>query len=234
MRVRQAHDVGLRDTEVVDTAAEHIERSGDGGLGLLLQQALDVGVRALERDVRAVGADEQLGERTAARQALVGLHEVADVVARCTLLEGLVGLGNRLLEGRIVLAVTGKSLDDILDLNLQHDVHTALQVQTQIQFLLLALLVGELAESHVEDRHVLDRIQIVLFGTGLLLERELCGILGRLFLYASCLERKRELINARERQKHRDEFNETFALHLREKNLLLFVCFVCNYHGYAQ
>ena len=133
-----------------------------------------------------------------------------------------------------VLAVTGKSLDDILDLNLQHDVHTALQVQTQIQLLLLALLVGELAESHVEDRHVLDRIQIVLFGTGLLLERELCGILGRLFLYASCLERKRELINTRERQKHRDEFNETFALHLREKNLLLFVCFVCNYHGYAQ
>ena len=217
MRVGQAHDVGLRNAEVVDTAAKHVERCADGGFGLLLEDLLDVGVRAFERDVLAVGAYEDLGDGPAVREARIGLHEVGDIVVRRALLHGLVGLGDGLDEGRIVLAVTGESLHDILDLHLQHDVHTALEVQTQIQLLLLALLVGELAQPQVVDRQVLHRIEVVLLGLGLLVEGELRGIRGRLLLYATRLERKRELINARERQQDRDEFNKTFTLHLIEK-----------------
>ena len=70
---------------------------------------------------------------------------------------------------------------------------------------------------------MLDRIEVMLLRLGLLSDGELRGVLGRFLLHATCLERKRELINARERQQHRDEFNKTFTLHLLEKNLLLFV-----------
>ena len=54
-------------------------------------------------------------------------------------------------------------------------------------------------------------------GLGLLVEGELRGISGRLLLYATRLERKRELINTRESQQDRNEFNKTFTLHLSEK-----------------
>ena len=208
---------------MVDTAAQHVERCGDGRLGLALEDLLDVGIRAFERDVAAVGAHEDLGDGTTARQPLVGLHEVADVVVRGTGLERGVRLGDGLDEGRIVLAVTGKRLDHILDLHLQHDVHAALEVQTQVELLLLALLVGELLESEVEDLQILHRVEVVLFGRGALLERELLGVLGRLLLDASRLERERELVHARQRQQHRDEFDKTFTLHWNDKNLLLFV-----------
>ena len=149
-------------------------------------------------------------------------------------MERLVRLGDGLLEGGVVLAVAGQSLDHILDLHLEHDVHTALEVETQVELLLLALLVGEGLESHVEHGSVLHRIQIVLLGLGLVVEVERGGILGRLLLYATCLERKRELVNARERQKDRDEFNKTFTLHLVEKNLLLFVVIIVITHNSTQ
>ena len=149
-------------------------------------------------------------------------------------MERLVRLGDGLLEGGVVLAVAGQSLDHILYLHLQHDVHTALEVETQVELLLLALLVGEGLESHVEDGLVLHRIQIVLLGLGLVVEVERGGILGRLLLYATCLERKRELVNARERQKDRDEFNKAFTLHLVEKNLLLFVVIIVITHNSTQ
>ncbi|CCZ97578.1 unknown [Alistipes sp. CAG:53] len=57
----------------------------------------------------------------------------------------------------------------------------------------------------------------MLFGLALLVEGELRGISGRLLLYATRLERKRELINTRESQQDRNEFNKTFTLHLSEK-----------------
>ena len=52
----------------------------------------------------------------------------------------------------------------------------------------------------------------MLFGLALLVEGELRGISGRLLLYATRLERKRELINTRESQQDRNEFNKTFTL----------------------
>ena len=217
VRVREAQDVGLRNAEVVDTAAQHVERCADGSLGLLLEDLLDVGVRAFERDVLAVGAYEKLGDGTAVRKARIRLHEVGDIVGRRALLHRLVGHADRLDESRIVLAVAGQSLHDILDLHLQHDVHTALEVQAQVQLLLLTLLVGELAEAQVVNRQVLHRIEVMLFGLALLVEGELRGISGRLLLYATRLERKRELINTRESQQDRNEFNKTFTLHLSEK-----------------
>ena len=100
-----------------------------------------------------------------------------------------------------MLAVAGERLDDILDLHLQHDVHTALEVETQVQFLLLALLVGELLEPEVINTQILNRIEVMLFGLALLVEGELRGVLRRLLLYAPRLEREGELVNTRKRQK---------------------------------
>ena len=80
-----------------------------------------------------------------------------------------------------MLAVAGERLDDILDLHLQHDVHTALEVETQVQFLLLALLVGELLEPEVINTQILNRIEVMLFGLALLVEGELRGVLRRFF-----------------------------------------------------
>ncbi len=198
---------------MVDTAAQHVERSGDGRLRLALEQLRDIGVRAFERDVLAVGADEDRSQRTAVGQALVGLHEVVDIVLRGTLLDRLVRLGDGLREGGIVAAVAGERLDHILDLHLEHDVHTALEVETEVQLLLLALLIGEGLEAHIEHGQVLNRIQIVLLRGGLPVDGELRGILRRLLLHAPRLERERELVNACERQQRRDEFNKAFTLH---------------------
>ena len=57
----------------------------------------------------------------------------------------------------------------------------------------------------------------MLLGLGLLVEGELRGISGRLLVYATRLDRNRELINSRESQQDRNEFNKTFTLHLSEK-----------------
>ena len=96
------------------------------------------------------------------------------------------------------------SPDHILHLHLKHDVHAALQVEAEVQLLLLALLVGEGFETEVVNRQVLHRVQVVLLGLGLPLLRELCGIPGRGLLYATRLERERELVNTREREQHRE------------------------------
>ena len=220
MRVGKTHDVGLRNAEVVDTAAQYVERSGDSGLGLALQYLLHILVRALEHDVLAIGAHEEGSQRTAVGLTLVDLHEVGDIILRRTALEVGVSLLDGGHKGGILGAVTGQSLDNILHLHLQHDVHTALEVQTQVQLLLFALLVGEALKAHVEHLQVLDRIQVVLLRLGLLLEGERSGILRCLLLYATRLERKRELVNTCQCQQHGDEFDKTFALHF--VNLICF------------
>ena len=74
----------------------------------------------------AVGADEDRSQRTAVRKALVGLHEVGNIVFEVPSFRAALALGDGADEGGIVLAVAGERLDDILDLHLQHDVHTAL------------------------------------------------------------------------------------------------------------
>ena len=189
---------------MVDTAAEHVERRGDGGVGLALEDLLDVGVGAFERDVLTVGADENRRQRTAVGETLVSLHEVGDIVFRGALLQRGVRLGDGFDECGVVLAVAGKRLDDVLDLHFQHDVHTALEVQTEVQLLLLALLVGEFLESEVIDPDILDRIEVMLLRLGLLSDGELRGVLGRFFLYTPRFEREGELVNTRKSQKDRE------------------------------
>ncbi len=203
----------MHDAEVVDTAAQNVERSTDSLLDIGLQHFGNVAVGTFERDVAPIRADENRSQRTTLGNTPISLDEYVDIIFRTTLFESII----RLLDGgdksRIVLAVTGQSLDDTVHLHLHHDVHTAFEVEAQIQFVALALLVGEFAEPKVVDRQILHRIEIMLFGSGLLLGRILRGIAGRFLLYAPCLERKRKLINARDRQKRRNEFDETFALH---------------------
>ncbi len=176
----------------------------------MLEDFLDIGVGRLQRDVLAVGADEDDGQRTAVGLTLVSLDEIGDVILGIALLQRLVGLGDRCGKSRIGLAVAGQRLDDIFDLHFEHDIHAALEVETQIQ---LFLLVSELAETYVEDGQILYRIQEMLFSPGSLLQGELRRISDSLLLDVTRLERKRELVNACERQERSDEFDETFTLH---------------------
>ena len=95
------------------------------------------------------------------------IREKSDVV-----LSGInaafLGEGESLLELRIH-AVAGNGLHKILKLHLQHDVHTTLEVQTKVDLLGFALLVGVpeeylLRRDGINEYPVLflpDRIQIV-------------------------------------------------------------------------
>ena len=142
---------------MIDTAAQDVERSGDGGIGFLLEDFLDVGIGAFERDVLTVGADEDRSQRTAVRKALVGLTKSEMIVFRGAVLQGRVASAMAPTKAGSFWLSPASALDDILDLHLQHDVHTALEVETQVQFLLLALLVGELLEPEVINTQILNR-----------------------------------------------------------------------------
>ena len=194
VRVGQALDIGLRYAEVVDTAAQDVERRVDRIVGLLAQDLLDLGVGAVGRDVLTVGADENRCQRRTVRSGTVAADELADeVLARA---ESLLGLRHRFDEGGIVLAVAGQRLHDVLHLNLEHDVHTAFQVQAEV----LDLLVGELAETQVVDGLILNRIEVVLLPFGTLIPVVSGRIRRRLLLYAPRLERERELVDTGNRK----------------------------------
>ena len=198
VRVGQALDIGLRYAEMVDTAAQDVERRVDRIVGLLAQDLLDLGVGAVGRDVLTVGADENRCQRRTVRSGAVAADELADeVLARA---ESLLGLRHRFDEGGIVLAVAGQRLHDVLHLNLEHDVHTAFQVQAEVQLLLLDLLVGELAETQVVDGLILNRIEVVLLPFGTLIPVVSGRIRRRLLLYAPRLERERELVDTGNRK----------------------------------
>ena len=183
---------------MVDTAAQDVERRVDRIVSLLAQDLLDLGVGAVGRDILTVGADENRGQRRTVRSGAVAADELADeVLARA---ESLLGLRHRFDEGRIVLAVAGQRLHDVLHLNLEHDVHTAFQVQAEVQLLLLDLLVGELAETQVVDGLILNRIEVVLLPFGTLIPVVSGRIRRRLLLYAPRLERERELVDTGNRK----------------------------------
>ena len=142
VRIGQALDVGLRNAEMVDTTAQDVERSVDRSVGFLLQDLLDLAVRAVRRDILTIRTYEKRSQRSTAGNLTISLGELADVVVG-TLFKRLVGTGDGLLEHRIVCAVTCQGFQHVLHLHLEHDIHTALQVETQVDLLLLDLLVGE-------------------------------------------------------------------------------------------
>ncbi len=207
---------------MVDTAAQDVERRGDGGVCLLTQDLHHLVVGAVGSDILAVGAHEDGGQRRAVRDLLVGLGEHAYVVVG-TRLHGLVRTIHRLDESGIVLTLARERLDQILNFDFEHHVHTALKVETEVELLLLALLVSVVLQAEKTVNGLIhDRIEIISLGgcSFSLVERLriLCGGL----LHASRFERERELVEARDHQYDREQFNCAFTLHCRQKFCLYF------------
>ena len=101
-----------------------------------------LGCVTVRRDILTIRTYEKRSQRSTAGNLTISLGELADVVVG-TLFKRLVGTGDGLLEHRIVCAVTCQGFQHVLHLHLEHDIHTALQVETQVDLLLLDLLVGE-------------------------------------------------------------------------------------------
>ena len=170
---------------MVDTAAQDVERGVDRSVGLLLQNLLDLAVRTVRRDILTIRTYEKRRQRSTAGNLAISLGELTDVVVG-TLFKRLVGTGDSLLKHRIVRTVSRQGLQHIFHLHFEHDIHTSLQVKTQVDLLLLDLLVGERNESEVIDRLVLHGVQIIDLRrlTKRVRLRNFRGILGRLFLHA--------------------------------------------------
>ncbi len=135
---------------------------------------------------------------------------------------GLVEFFRRLL--------TGAGTDEFGQVELQDDVHTALQVKTEIEFLLLDVLV-RVIEINL---FVCDRIEVLLVGSrahGVEIERavelgnlckrrtllhlfhNLAGSLGGLFLLNRGRSRERQLEHTGKADENGHECDGTFALH---------------------
>ena len=175
-RIFKTLDIGLRHAELVDTVAKHVERVFDRAFGRRPEHFDHFGVRTVRGDLFAqFRRIENIAQPTAVRNLFVGFGKKRDIILRTVFLL-FAGLHQRLVETGI-LAVVRKRPDHILDRDLQHDVHTAAQVETEVDLFLLALLVIELYEPEVVDSLRFDRIQIIL-----LLDRVSGSVLGRLVL----------------------------------------------------
>ncbi len=134
-------DVGLGDTEAVDTVTEHVEGVVDSALRLCADNLDDLVVGGVVGDLVAefIGR-ENLCETAAGSHFLPSFTEQADEV--CAGVDVvLLCFGHGGYEVR-VCAASGEGPDQVFKLDLQHDVHTALEVQTKVDFLFLGALVG--------------------------------------------------------------------------------------------
>ena len=140
--------------------------------------------------------DQRQGLTT--RHLSIVLREDCDIIATITsLLRGQA----QCLEELGILRVVRQRLQNVTLLNLQHYVHTALQVQTQVDLLLLTIFVSVVYDSQAVNGQVLDRVKILLFHFVLQLSGISSSILSCLLLNSACRERERELVNTGNRQK---------------------------------
>ena len=155
-------DVGLRHTELVDTALDDLVGVVDGALGLFLEEGDDllVGCPRLVLHVAAELVEVDIEGKAFARGHFVpSLGEEGDEVF-VGLVGALGGEGHGLVEFFRGL-FTGAGTHEFGQVELQDDVHTALEVQTEVEFLLLDVLVGVIEINLL----VCDRIEILLVGS---------------------------------------------------------------------
>ena len=222
-RVLQTLDVGLSHTKAVDTATQYIERVCDSALRLGTQYADYIRVAGLGSDLLfELGCVEQVSERSAARDFVIGRSKSVDKVAAVLL--SFASLCDSLVEHRI-LVVVRQSANYILNRDLKHYVHTTTQVKTKVDLFLLNLTIVEFHYTQVVNCFGFDRIQISLLFLELQLGGELCGILCRFALYAFAHESERKLVGTGDSEKHRQQFKCTFVLHCLNSVLLVFDCF---------
>ena len=134
-------DAGLGHAETVDTVAQHVEGVADGALRFLADDGdnLLVGGFGMNLLVHLIGA-ENLAQATAVCVLLPGFPEEGDEV-----LGGVDAVFLRGLDGSEkfrTAVVVGEGFYQVFQLHLQHHVHTALQVQTEVDFFFLDGLVS--------------------------------------------------------------------------------------------
>ena len=139
-------DVRLGYAEAVDTVAEHLEGVGHCALGLCLEHLDDICVGGLGADlVPHLICTENLVEfPCTVGLGIPGLLEEGDEIA--PRVGDAVGFRSRESGGEVrILAIVCESLHEVLELHLEHHVHTALEVEAEVDFLCLGRLVGEYA-----------------------------------------------------------------------------------------
>ena len=100
-----------------------------------------------------------------------------------------------------VFAVVRERTDHILNRDLQHDVHTAAQVEAEVNLFLFTLLVIELHEPEIVNGLRFYGVQIIL-----LLDRITGGITGGLILDVARHKRERKLVRAGYCENNRQKF----------------------------
>ena len=164
-RVADLLDRRLGHAETVDTVAENVEGVGNGAFGVLADDGEDFGVRGLGTDALAhlIGS-EHLGKALTRSHFLPGLAEEGDEVGG-----GVHAALFREGEGAVEfrgLIVAGKGLDEVFELDLEHDVHTALQVEAEVDFLRLDFLV-RVAQINFFSGNGIDITTVLHFSDGI-------------------------------------------------------------------
>ena len=235
--VAQFLDGRLGHAETVDTVTQDVEGVGDGTFGLTADDGDDLVIGAGRVDAVAefVGAEDG-SQALAAGSLLPSVGEEGDEVLTgidATLARKVDSLGE---SGSLVVA--GQGLDQVLELDLQHDVHTALEVEAEIDLLRfdIFVLISEidfLGRDGVEVagvaglRNGVEDIRLIFCGyiaeCGAFLES--CdgsiGIFGGFLLLQIRHECEGELPQTRQAQKDGHKSDCTFTLHVL---LILNIC----------
>ena len=200
-------DVGLHHAEAVDTGAEHVVRVVDGTLHFAAQHLLHFLVGALRGDLVAqLLGGKQLSQRAFGGQFTIVLDEKRDKIFLA--LSGLLGgLLHSLAECFVgFFLVVGERLHHVGHAHFQHDIHTALQVQTESDTHLAAVLQRPDAQIHfvvLERIHVAIRSLLAFGGHHVfILALEVAGDHG-----------EAEVEQAYQRQQQREELDKSFVLH---------------------
>ena len=223
--VAELLDGRLRDAETVDTVAQDVERVGDGALGFVLDDGDDLLVGGLGLDAVAhlVGT-EDLREAHAAGDLLPGVTEQGDEVG-LRIDAALFGERQGLQELRGLVAA-GEGAHQVLELDLQHDVHTALEVEAEVDLLVLDLLecitqINFLAGNGIRVPAGLDLLDgVEIEGTVCLGHGGQVDALGRLLstllgfpVLDGRHQGERQLPETGDQEANRDKSDSTFALH---------------------
>ena len=161
-RVLHLLDVGLSHTETVDTGSQDLVRTVDGAIAFALQDLQHVFVAGIDVDAFVLEFIQEDGDKTGVG---IGLFESFAKQGDEVALALLLSLGGQFhgFQESGVLRVARQGIDDVFHRDFQGDVHTTLQVQTQVDFFFLSIAIGELLEAQVVHIHVAHRVQIVRF-----------------------------------------------------------------------
>ena len=223
-------DRRLGHAEAVDTVAEDVEGVGDGAFGIGADDRNDlvVGRGGVDAVAHFIGA-EDAGEAGSVGGLLPRVGEKGDEIL-AGVDAALAGEFDGPVELR-ALVVACKGLDEVLELHLEHDVHAALEVKTEVDFLRFDVFV-RVAEIHFLGRDGVEIAGVPRFCDGVedislvfggyipecgALAESLdggVGILGGFLLLEAGHGREGKLPDARDSQKDSHKSDCTFTLHV--------------------